>query len=199
MSEANKPLLVIGAGIAGVTAALEAAEAGAEVILVERESTIGGRVLRINNYFPKMCPPSCGMEINTRRLERNSRIRVLTNSTVTAAEGDAGGWSVEITTGPVWVKANCTACGDCEKVCTTEIDDPHNLGLSKTKAIRLPYPSAWPRIYTFDRAAVSDDEAARKARGARRRSRRRHRQRRDGTDGIAQRTNRRQNPQAVRW
>ncbi len=160
MSGANKPLLVIGAGIAGVTAALEAAEAGAEVILVERESTIGGRVLRINNYFPKMCPPSCGMEINTRRLERNSRIRVLTNSTVTAAEGDAGGWSVEITTGPVWVKANCTACGDCEKVCTTEIDDPHNLGMSKTKAIRLPYPSAWPRIYTFDRAAVSDDEAA---------------------------------------
>jgi quinone-modifying oxidoreductase subunit QmoA len=160
MSEANKPLLVIGAGIAGVTAALEAAEAGAEVILVEREATIGGRVLRINNYFPKMCPPSCGMEINTRRLERNPRIRVLTNSTVTAAEGGDGGWSVEIMTGPVWVKANCTACGDCEKVCTTEIDDPHNLGMSKIKAIRLPYPSAWPRIYTFDRAAVNDDEAA---------------------------------------
>lgn len=160
MSEANKPLLVIGAGIAGVTAALEAAEAGAEVILVEREATIGGRVLRINNYFPKMCPPSCGMEINTRRLEGNSRIRVLTNSTVTAAEGGAGGWSVEITTGPLWVKANCTACGDCEKVCTTEIDDPHNLGMSKNKAIRLPYPSAWPRIYTFDRGAVSGDEAA---------------------------------------
>lgn len=160
MSEAKKSLLVIGAGIAGVTAALEAAEAGAEVILVEREASIGGRVLRVNNYFPKMCPPSCGMEINTRRLERNPRIRVLTNSTVTAAEGGAGGWTIEITTGPVWVKASCTACGDCEKVCTTEIDDPHNLGMSKAKAIRLPYPSAWPRIYTFDRSAVSDDEAA---------------------------------------
>ncbi len=159
MSEAKKSLLVIGAGIAGVTAALEAAEAGAEVILIEREATIGGRVLRLNNYFPKMCPPSCGMEINIRRLERNPRIRVLTGSTVSAAEAGDGGWSIEITTGPAWVKANCTACGDCEKACTTEIDDPHNLGMSKTKAIRLPHPSAWPRIYTFDRAAVGDDEA----------------------------------------
>jgi len=159
MSEAKKPLLVIGAGIAGITAALEAAETGAEVVLIEREAAIGGRVLRLNNYFPKMCPPSCGMEINIRRLERNPRIRVLTSSKVTATETSDGGWSVEITTDPAWVKANCTACGDCESACTTEIDDPHNLGMSKTKAIRLPHPSAWPRIYTFDRAAVSDAEA----------------------------------------
>jgi quinone-modifying oxidoreductase subunit QmoA len=159
MSEANKSLLVIGAGIAGITAALEAAETGAEVVLVEREAAIGGRVLRLNNYFPKMCPPSCGMEINIRRLERNPRIRVLTSSKVTAAEAGNAGWSVEITTDPAWVKSNCTACGDCESACTTEIDDPHNLGMSKTKAIRLPHPSAWPRIYTFDRAAVPDDEA----------------------------------------
>ncbi len=159
MSEAKKPLLVIGAGIAGITAALEAAETGAEVVLIEREAAIGGRVLRLNNYFPKMCPPSCGMEINIRRLERNPRIRVLTSSKVTATETSDGGWSVEITTDPAWVKANCTACGDCESACTTEIDDPHNLGMSKTKAIRLPHPSAWPRIYTFDRAAVPDAEA----------------------------------------
>ena len=59
MSETKaSPLLVIGAGIAGVTAALEAAEMGSEVVLVEQDPTIGGRVLRINNYFPKLCPPS---------------------------------------------------------------------------------------------------------------------------------------------
>ena len=56
MSENKKSLLVIGAGIAGITAALEAAETGAEVVLIEREAAIGGRVLRLNNYFPKMCP-----------------------------------------------------------------------------------------------------------------------------------------------
>jgi quinone-modifying oxidoreductase subunit QmoA len=145
MSEAKKSLLVIGAGIAGITAALEAAETGADVVLIEREPAIGGRVLRLNNYFPKMW--------------RNPRIRVLTRSKVTAAEAGDGGWTVEITTEPAWVKANCTACGDCESACTTEIDDPHNLGMSKTKAIRLPHPSAWPRIYTFDRAAVPEDEA----------------------------------------
>jgi len=158
MSEA-KSLLVIGAGIAGITAALEAAEAGAEVTLVEREAAVGGRVLRLNNYFPKMCPPSCGMEINIRRLERNPRIRVLTNARVTSAEQKDGGWSVEITSDPAWVKASCTACGDCEKVCTTEVDDPHNLGMSKAKAIRLPHPNAWPNRYVFDRTAVADDEA----------------------------------------
>jgi quinone-modifying oxidoreductase subunit QmoA len=155
----TKSLLVIGAGIAGVTAALEAAEAGAEVTLVEREATVGGRVMRTNNYFPKMCPPSCGMEINTRRLERNPRIQVLTNARVTGAEQKDGGWSVEITSGPAWVNAKCTACGDCEKACTTEVDDPHNLGMSKARAIRLPHPNAWPNRYVFDREAVSDDEA----------------------------------------
>jgi quinone-modifying oxidoreductase subunit QmoA len=158
MSEA-KSLLVIGAGIAGITAALEAAETGAEVILVEREAVVGGRVLRINNYFPKMCPPSCGMEINTRRLERNPRIRVLTSAHVTGAEQKDGGWAVEITSDPAYVNVRCTACGDCEKACTTEVDDPHNLGMSKAKAIRLPYPNAWPNRYVFDRTAVADDEA----------------------------------------
>jgi quinone-modifying oxidoreductase subunit QmoA len=159
MSVTNQKLLVIGAGIAGTSAALEAAEAGAEVTLVEREASIGGRVLRTNNYFPKMCPPSCGMEINVRRLERNPRIRVLTGSRVTAAEAVNGGWSVEITSGPAWVLPSCTACGDCEKACTTEVPDPHNLGMSQAKAIRLPHPNAWPKRYVFDRQAVGDDEA----------------------------------------
>ncbi len=159
MSVANQNLLVIGAGIAGISAALEAAETGAQVTLVEREASVGGRVLRMNNYFPKMCPPSCGMEINVRRLERNPRIRVLTGSRVTAAEVVDGGWSVEITSGPAWVTASCTACGDCEKACTTDVPDPHNLGMAKAKAIRLPHPNAWPKRYVFDRAAVSDDEA----------------------------------------
>ena len=158
MNEA-KSLLVIGAGIAGISAALEAAEAGAEVILVEREATVGGRVTRTHNYFPKMCPPSCGMEINARRLERNPRIRVLTSARVTGAEQKEDGWSVEITSGPAWVNAKCTACGDCEAACTTEVDDAHNLGMSKTKAIRLPHPGAWPNRYVFDREAVGEDEA----------------------------------------
>jgi quinone-modifying oxidoreductase subunit QmoA len=158
--KSTKPLLVIGAGIAGITAALEAAEAGAEVVLVERDPTIGGRVMRTHNYFPKMCPPTCGMEINIRRLEHNPRIRVLTSARVTAAEQLADGWKVTVAVAPVFVNARCTACGDCEAACATEIDDPFNLGMKKVKAIRLPHPNAWPKIYVFDRSACGDGEAA---------------------------------------
>jgi len=155
----TKPLLVIGAGIAGITATLEAAEAGAEVVLVERDPTVGGRVLRLHNYFPKLCPPTCGMEINTRRLEDNPRIRVLTSTTVSAAEQTGDAWSVTLTTAPAHVNARCTACGDCEEACSTEVDDPFNLGLKKVKAIRLPHLNAWPKRFVFDRCAVPDDEA----------------------------------------
>ena len=162
MSEAKaSPLLVIGAGIAGVTAALEAAETGSEVVLVECEPSIGGRVLRINNYFPKLCPPSCGMEINTRRLERNPRIRVMTSSRVTAAERTGNGWSVTVTTEPAWVNDLCTACGDCQAACETVVPNPHNLGLDTVKAIRLPHANAWPKRFVFNREAVGDDEAKR--------------------------------------
>jgi quinone-modifying oxidoreductase, subunit QmoA len=158
MSE-TKTLLVIGAGIAGISAALEAAEAGAEVFVVEREPFIGGRVVRSHNYFPKMCPPTCGMEINIRRLERNPRVRVMTNTRVTGAEQKDGGWSVEVTHEPAWINEKCTVCGDCEGACTTEVEDPYNLGMSTVKAIRLPHLNAWPKRYVFDRYAVGDDEA----------------------------------------
>jgi quinone-modifying oxidoreductase, subunit QmoA len=156
MNASTTPLMVIGAGIAGVTTALEAAEAGREVILVERESTIGGRVLRSHNYFPKLCPPSCGMELNTRRLERNPRICVATNTTVAAAERDGDDWSVTLKKAPAYVNTRCTACDDCAKVCPSKVPDPFNLGLAEVPAIRLPHLDAWPALYTLDREACVD-------------------------------------------
>jgi len=155
-----RPLLVVGAGIAGITAALEAAEAGAEVILVEREPTVGGRVLRSHQYFPKLCPPSCGMEINLRRLEGTPRVRVITSARVAAAERTDAGWKVTLAVDPAFVNSRCTCCGDCEQACTTTVPDPFNLARSTVKAIRLPHLHAWPRRYVFDRAACSDAEAA---------------------------------------
>jgi quinone-modifying oxidoreductase subunit QmoA len=155
----TRPLLVLGAGIAGITTALEAAETGAEVVLVERDPTIGGRVVRSRSYFPKMCPPTCGMEINIRRLERNPRVRVVTSARVTAAEQTGDGWKVTLTIAPAFVNARCTACGDCEAACVTEVADSFNLGMKKVKAIRLPHLHAWPHRYVFDRAACPDDEA----------------------------------------
>ncbi len=150
------PLMVVGAGIAGVTTALEAAEAGRDVILVEREASIGGRVLRSHNYFPKLCPPSCGMELNTRRLERNPRIRVLTGTTVSKAERNGETWSVTLKSAPAYVTDRCTACDDCAKVCPSKVSDSFNLDMAEVPAIRLPHLDAWPARYTLDREACPD-------------------------------------------
>jgi quinone-modifying oxidoreductase subunit QmoA len=143
----------VGAGIAGITAAIEAAEAGREVVLVEREPAVGGRVLRTHHYFPKLCPPSCGMEINTRRLERNPRVRVLVDTTVAAARETAAGWEVQLAHAPAYVSDACTFCGECAKVCPATIKDPFNLGATTTTAIRPFHANAWPRRYTLDRTA----------------------------------------------
>jgi len=148
-----RPVLVVGAGIAGITAAVDAAEAGQEVVLVEKDPSVGGRVLRNHQYFPKLCPPSCGMEINTRRLGKAPGVKVLTRARLAAAERDAGGWRVTIGVAAEHVTSACTACGDCSKVCPAKVPDPFNLGLGQVPAIRMPHVDAWPRRHVLDREA----------------------------------------------
>ena len=70
-----------------MTAALEAAETGLEVVLVEKSAYLGGRVARFHKYFPKLCPPSCGVEINFRRLKNNRQVTVLTQAEWKACAG----------------------------------------------------------------------------------------------------------------
>ncbi|MDD2604659.1 MAG: FAD-dependent oxidoreductase, partial [Desulfobacteraceae bacterium] len=83
-------ILVVGGGISGLTTALEAAEVGYEVVLVEKNPYLGGRVAQLNQYFPKLCPPSCGLEINFRRIKDNPRIQVLTWAQVEKIDGSPG-------------------------------------------------------------------------------------------------------------
>ena len=71
-------ILVVGGGISGLTTAIEAAEVGYEVFLVEKNPYLGGRVSQLNQYFPKLCPPTCGLEINFRRIKDNPRIKMFT-------------------------------------------------------------------------------------------------------------------------
>jgi quinone-modifying oxidoreductase subunit QmoA len=152
----TKPLLIVGAGISGVTAALEAAETGREVILIEREPSVGGRVVRNHHYFPKLCPPTCGMEINTRRLERNPRVSVLTRTELIEATRLDSAWSVTLRQAPEYVNSRCTACDECSKVCPAKVPNPHNLGMDEVPAIRLPHLHAWPRRYVLDRDACPE-------------------------------------------
>jgi NADPH-dependent 2,4-dienoyl-CoA reductase/sulfur reductase-like enzyme len=91
---ASQTILVVGGGIAGLTAAIEAAETGYDVILVEKEPYLGGRVTRLNRYFPKLCHPTCGLEINYQRLKNNPRLKLMTMTEVTGVSGAKGNYKV---------------------------------------------------------------------------------------------------------
>ncbi len=149
-------LLVIGGGIAGITAAVEAAEVGKNVILMEKEHYLGGRVSQLHQYFPKMCPPVCGLEINFRRIKQNPKITVITGAVSTELTGDTGEYKTSIDIKPRYINENCTACGDCEEACELEVDDPFNFNLTKAKAIRLPYAMAFPLRHFIDPDSVKD-------------------------------------------
>jgi quinone-modifying oxidoreductase subunit QmoA len=110
-------ILVVGGGISGLTTALEAAEVGTDVFLVERNPYLGGRVAQLNQYFPKLCPPSCGLEINFKRIKNNRRIRVYTMTEVKNVSGSAGNYQVTLETRPRYVNSNCTCCNACAEVC----------------------------------------------------------------------------------
>ncbi len=157
MVDNGKPILVIGGGIAGMTTAIEAAEAGCEVILAEKEPYLGGRVARMHEYFPKLCPPACGLEINFRRIKNNPRITVLTQAQVEKLAGRPGNYEVTLKIVPRYVSDACTLCGECAKACPAERADEFNYGLSRTRAAYLPHPMAFPALYVIDRSACGPD------------------------------------------
>ena len=152
----DRAILVIGGGVAGMTTALEAAEAGCDVVLVEKSPYLGGRVARINQYFPKLCPPSCGLEINFQRLKKNGRITVLTMAEVESLSGGPGAYEATVKVAPRFVTDACTLCGKCAEACPVERPDDFNYGMSATKAAYLPHAMAFPAIYAIDRAACKE-------------------------------------------
>ncbi len=146
---ASGSIMVVGGGISGLTTALEAAEVGYEVFLVEKNPYLGGRVAQLNQYFPKLCPPTCGLEINFRRIKDNPNIKVFTLAEVEKVVGTPGNYDATIKLNPRYVNENCTACGDCEAACQMEVSDEFNLGMSKIKGAYLPFPMAFPARYVI--------------------------------------------------
>jgi len=145
-----KGILVIGGGMAGITAAVEAAEVGYDVFLVEKEAYLGGRVVRANEYFPKLCSPSCGLEINFRRIKTNPKVRVFTLAEVESISGKECAYEVNVKLTPRMVNDNCTACNKCVEACPVERPNDFNYGLDNTKAIYLPHSMAFPMKYVID-------------------------------------------------
>jgi quinone-modifying oxidoreductase subunit QmoA len=157
----NETILVVGGGISGMTAALEAAECGKDVVLVEKNPSLGGRVAQLYKYFPKLCHPTCGMEINLRRLKANKRVRVFTLAEVTAISGRPGDYTVTVKLSPRYVNEKCTACGACTQAVEAEFDDEYNYGLKKRKGAYLPFAMAYPQRYVLDPRIIGTSDAER--------------------------------------
>lgn len=155
----NQTILVVGGGISGLTAALEAAECGKQVILVEKEPTVGGRVSQLYKYFPKLCFPTCGVEIQLRRLKGNKNVRLMTMTEVADISGTEGDYKVSLKTRPRYVNENCTGCGECEQAVEAEFDDEFNFGMKKRKGAYLPYNLAYPHRYVLDPQIIGTPDA----------------------------------------
>jgi quinone-modifying oxidoreductase subunit QmoA len=153
MDENAKPVLVIGGGIAGITSALEAAEAGCRVVLIEKRAFLGGRVARMHQYFPKLCPPTCGLEINYKRIKNNPRITIYTGTELESLTGTAGDYEATIRISPRYIKDSCTLCKACVDACPSERPDEFNYGIGKTKAVYIDHTMAFPAVYAIDRKA----------------------------------------------
>ncbi|MET0029342.1 MAG: FAD-dependent oxidoreductase [Candidatus Thiodiazotropha sp.] len=155
----NETILVVGGGISGMTAALEAAETGKQVVLVEKRPYVGGRVTQLYKYFPKLCFPTCGLEINQRRAKMNPNLNIITMAEVTDLKGEAGNYTATVKISPRYVNEKCTGCGDCERAVEAEFDNEFNYGIGKRKGAYLPHRMAHPQRFVLDPAIIGTDDA----------------------------------------
>ena len=148
----TKRALVIGGGIAGIQAALDIANSGHEVVLVEREPTIGGRMAQLDKTFPTLDCSACILTPKMVDVAQHPNITLLTCSELEEVKGFVGNFEVKIRKKARYVdETKCTACGDCAKECPIEVDSEFDMGLGKRKAIYIPFPQAVPNKYVIDK------------------------------------------------
>ena len=152
----NYRALVIGAGIGGMQAALDVADSGYEVILVEKDPSIGGHMAQLSETFPTLDCSQCILTPRTVEVGQHPNIRLLTLSEVVAVErvgrpGSRDHFRVRIRRHPRYViEDKCTACGDCAKVCPVVVPNEFDRGLAARRAIYIPHPQAVPAVYRLD-------------------------------------------------
>jgi len=145
--------IVIGGGVAGIQAALDVANAGFDVLLVERSPSIGGRMAQLSETFPTLDCSQCILTPKMVEVDRHPRIRVLANSEVEDVSGFVGNWKVKIRRRPTFVDPEkCNLCGDCVDACSVRVPSEFDQGLSERAAIYIPFPQAVPSSYTLDEA-----------------------------------------------
>ena len=150
----TKRALVIGGGIAGIQAALDIADAGHDVVLIEREPSIGGRMAMLDKTFPTL---DCSACISTPKMVdagAHPNIELMTSCEVEGVSGYIGNFAVTVRKKAKYVNHDiCTGCGACEEKCPAKADSAFNRGLSKRPAIYKPFPQAVPSKPVIDRAA----------------------------------------------
>ncbi len=152
----KKRALVVGAGIAGIQAALDIANAGYEVVLVEKEPSIGGHMAQLSETFPTLDCSQCILTPRTVEAGRHPRIKLLTYSEVESVSGYVGNFRVRIRQKPRYVDfAACTGCGLCIEKCPSRAESAFERGMAKRKAIYRLLPQAVPNRPVIDPAACS--------------------------------------------
>jgi len=157
----NPKAMVVGGGIAGITAALKIANAGYQVYLVEREEIIGGKMAQFDKTFPTLDCSGCILTPKTSEVGRHPRIQILTKSQVMDLTGFVGNFKVRVLQKPRFVRIDkCTGCGDCQQVCPIDIPSPFELGMTTRHPISRNFPQAIPNTYSILREGMPPCQAA---------------------------------------
>jgi heterodisulfide reductase subunit A len=146
----TREALVIGGGVAGIQAALDLADTGYKVYLVEKSPSIGGKMAQLDKTFPTMDCSICILAPKMSEVGRHPNIELLTNSEVVEISGYIGNFKVKVQKKPRYVTKECTACGDCIDVCPVEVPNEFDVGLTWRKAIYIPFAQAVPALYLID-------------------------------------------------
>ncbi|HWQ67121.1 MAG TPA: CoB--CoM heterodisulfide reductase iron-sulfur subunit A family protein [Methanospirillum sp.] len=143
--------VVIGGGISGITAALDLANHGIHVHLIEREPTIGGHMAMLDKTFPTNDCSMCILSPKMVEAARHPKISLHTCTEVSRIEGSEGDFQVSVTKHPRYIKeADCTGCGDCIAVCPVEVYNRFDAGIGVRKAIYKAHPQVVPNIVIRD-------------------------------------------------
>jgi heterodisulfide reductase subunit A len=147
----NQSVLVIGGGVAGITASLQLADAGYPVVMVERGPSIGGHMAQLSKTFPTLDCAPCILGPRMGDVGKHPRIRLITDATVEKVSGQVGNFHVAIRRSPRFVDAEkCVGCGKCAEKCPVTVPNEFDLGLYNRKAIYKPFPEAVPATYVID-------------------------------------------------
>ncbi|MBQ8898499.1 MAG: CoB--CoM heterodisulfide reductase iron-sulfur subunit A family protein [Clostridia bacterium] len=151
-SPVTKRALVIGGGIAGIQTALDIADAGFEVDIVEKKPTIGGKMAQLDKTFPTLDCAACILTPKMVDVAQHEKIRIFSYSEVEAVSGFVGNFDVKIKKKARFVdETKCTGCGLCTEKCPQKkVPNEFNLGMDNRRAVYIPFAQAVPKVATID-------------------------------------------------